>query len=392
MEESLVKEDKYYSDKDFFELRFEDFAYISKTFPGQILASYQKRFIQKKFVFDEEVSFEKTRIKGEYILRSSPSNRLQLKVVLTQDSHEIESIIIQNFNGSNPQGECVSFHNHEFLKLLDFLDKIKFIDLENKNTFRLKLGDIDTSKVLIDSEYLNILESIKNTHGADRDILLENLSNGHFTKEDLEVLSGRRKGLEEFSLNLKRESDWDEKDWQKFFNENTWIFGYGLDYQFLNILQKEAHISDIDLDSKNDVITDFLLGSSKFTVIVELKRPDTPIFTTEKNRSESWQLSHELTKAVSQILAQKAEWEIKSKMQQYDSFGKALSNITIDPKAILIIGDFKQFDGSNKNDVIKQKTFELYRRNLRNIEIITYSELYERAFYIVNQRMANLNI
>jgi len=36
--------------------------------------------------------------------------------------------------------------------------------------------------------------------------------------------------------------------------------------------------------------------------------------------------------------------------------------------------------------MIKAKTFELYRRNSRNIEILTYSELYERAYYIVNQK------
>ncbi len=34
---------------------------------------------------------------------------------------------------------------------------------------------------------------------------------------------------------------------------------------------------------------------------------------------------------------------------------------------------------------IKQKTFELYRRDSRNVEILTYDELYERAYYIVNQ-------
>jgi hypothetical protein len=33
---------------------------------------------------------------------------------------------------------------------------------------------------------------------------------------------------------------------------------------------------------------------------------------------------------------------------------------------------------------LKLDTFELFRRNSRNIEILTYDELYERADYIVN--------
>ncbi len=70
------------------------------------------------------------------------------------------------------------------------------------------------------------------------------------------------------------------------FKRNSWIFGYGLDYRFLSILQKEASVSSVDLDGKNEVKADFLLGDNNFTVIVELKRPDTSLFEKDKNRSE----------------------------------------------------------------------------------------------------------
>jgi len=51
---------------------------------------------------------------------------------------------------------------------------------------------------------------------------------------------------------------------------------------------------------------------------------------------------------------------------------------------ILIIGTSEQFSGNNKESEIKSSTFELYRRNMRNIEIILYDELLERAEFIVN--------
>ena len=185
--------------------------------------------------------------------------------------------------------------------------------------------------------------------------------------------------------------NYDEPEWQTFFKNNSWIFGYGLDYKFLSILQKEASLSNVDLDGKNEVKSDFLLADNNFTVIVELKRPDTPLFEKDKNRSESWKLSKELTYAVSQILSQKAEWELNAQTKNYDEFGNLINQTTIDPKTILIIGDTKQFSGETKTDLIKKKTFELYRRNSRNIEIITYDELLDRAKFIVNDNDESIN-
>ena len=56
-------------------------------------------------------------------------------------------------------------------------------------------------------------------------------------------------------------------------------------------------------------------------------------------------------------------------------------------KVILIVGHWREIEeceGKEKN--IKEKTFELFRRDSRNVEIITFDELYERANHIVNHR------
>src|SRR5690606_6967989 len=113
---------------------------------------------------------------------------------------------------------------------------------------------------------------------------------------------------------------------------------------------------------------------------------DTPLFETGGNRSKSWRLSKDITNSVSQILTQKAEWELKSQTEQFDSEGKLVHEKTIDPKTILIIGDTSQFKGNDRDSRIKAKTFELYRRNSRNIEIVTFDELFERASFIVNNK------
>ena len=97
-------------------------------------------------------------------------------------------------------------------------------------------------------------------------------------------------------------------------------------------------------------------------------------------------VTKQLVDAVSQILAQKASWEIEATKACYNSEGDLLNQKTCDPKCILIIGNKNQFSGNNREQDIKFRTFELFRRDSRNIEILTYDELFERANFIVNQK------
>ena len=143
---------------------------------------------------------------------------------------------------------------------------------------------------------------------------------------------------------------------------NEWIFGYGLDYRFLSILQREAHIAAEDVAGRDGSIADFLLGATNFTVLVEVKKPSTRLFDERKNRAGSWKLSAELIDLVSQILEQKASWQVKAEVNapgNFDDKGNLIKQKTIDPKSILIVGSNSQFSGTHKESAIKLRTFEL---------------------------------
>lgn len=367
-----------------------DTIYVSKLVEFENSATGEKdsrRVIRK--VFGEQESSEIVRVKGEFILRSSPTGRDQIKVVVHENDNNRIGFVLQKFGGKtgNPrEGTNFSFYDNEFHELLEFLNLVRFIDLSDTNNFKLSLSDL-REKVLVNREDKDLLDSLVHLQGDDRINFLEKMRESALTKQDLDILSGRKDGLAIFHRKLNVEKDWKEPQWQDFFSENTWIFGYGLDYRFLSILQKEAAVSDVDVDGKNTVNCDFLLGSTDFTVLVELKKPDTLLFEQGKNRSHSWRLSQHLVHAVSQILAQKAAWEIKSSQTNYDENGQSIIQKTSDPKAILIIGRKDEIKGNPRDYEIKQKTFELYRRDSRNVEILTYDELYERAYYIVNQEL-----
>lgn len=267
--------------------------------------------------------------------------------------------------------------------------------LENPESYEslVKTGGIDFFRLISTAAKENgqsiealaeLLAVLGEKTGEDRVEILNAIRGLNLSKSDLDLLSGRKDSLEVFQNELGHLSEWKEADWQSFFENNTWIFGYGLTYRFLKILQREAHLADTNVSGNHDVTGDFLLADNCFTVLVELKRPDTPLFEGESNRSGSWRLSTDLTYAVSQILEQKAVWQIKSQTPQFDQIGDLIEQKTFDPKSILIIGHSEQYGGTSQVQQIKAKTFELYRRNLKDIEVLTYDELLDRADFIVN--------
>ena len=55
--------------------------------------------------------------------------------------------------------------------------------------------------------------------------------------------------------------------------------------------------------------------------------------------------------------------------------------ITVSPKGIVVIGDLSELQNNEQ-----KRAFELFRRSLSSVDIITYDELLERAKYIIQKR------
>jgi len=192
----------------------------------------------------------------------------------------------------------------------------------------------------------------------------------------------RQKALEEFRANLgrKRGEDW----WQGFFEQNTWIFGYGLKYQILKPVQAQPRYGGQKLGGKGTEKGDFLQRTEaqvKFTVLVEIKKPDTTLLAPKLYRNAAWQLGEDLTGGVTQLQANCRRWEIEGSRTDENREGLSDEGVcTIQPKGILVIGQTAQL-----NQATKKNTFELFRRNVVNPEILTFDELFERAKFIVEQ-------
>lgn len=316
--------------------------------------------------------------------------RTMLKVVYIKDQDDIEGFeIIKVVH--NKETERIKLSKFNFAQLKAFLSFISEIDLKGITEKRLKI--IDEQE--LDSDTIRSVKTLLSKNGGAE--LVETLINeGIISSKDIVNTSFRKRGLQIFTDLKNNPNYWktyaeenglkqnsEEKVWQYFLEKNQWIFGYGLDYRYQEILQREVHLSDAELDGSNTVIGDYLLGDNFFTTFVELKKPSTPLFGSKGNRSNSWKLSNELIESVSQILEHKASGLIRLDSQQFIK-GEPVKQKAYDSKVILIIGDWKELENSVNTieKEIKKKTLELFRRDSRNVEILTFDELYERACFI----------
>lgn len=323
------------------------------------------------------------------------ASRTMMKIVYLKEEDDIEGIeIIKLISGQETQR--IKFSRFNIAQLKEFLSLISSLNLGEISQRRISLRDGATIDPSVVRSVLSNTDTSK--------VILDMINEGAVSTSDIVNSAYRKKQLQVFDELLSNSKRWqdyaveysisthsEEKVWQHFFEKNEWIFGYGLEYRFNGILQREFSTSNTQADGSGSVITDFLLGDNSFTTFVEIKKPSTPLFSSGINRSNSWKLSNDLIHSVSQVLEQKASGQIKlSSGNVYDTNGNRITQESFDSKVILIIGNWRTMQyHSEQEEMIKKKTFELYRRDSRNIKILTFDELYERAKFIVKHKAMN---
>lgn len=170
-----------------------------------------------------------------------------------------------------------------------------------------------------------------------------------------------------------------------------------MDYIFnseLDSKKLEQVTSGSDFFSKGKRIDALLKsqGAINSLCFCELKLSSDNLLKQAKSayREESWQISDDLAGAIAQVqrTVQKALIEISTKTEIKDSedFLTGENLYLYNPKAFILIGNLNEFIKEEKINEIKFSSFEMFRKNLKNIEIITYDELYQRAFYICHKK------
>ena len=276
--------------------------------------------------------------------------------------------------------DAFTFRSDEFEKLLEFLRRIEFIDLSNEEKFQIE--DISISagpKIITDATDRAIINRIKQLNRNER---LENIFRSlhhELTPSEINLLLGRKQALELFQTQLSLKA-WAEADWQDFFESQSWVFGYGLDYRIMRLFDREMVVGTGGTDNRNKPTSDFLMNFTDYSVLVEIKLPETRIFQTRRGgRSGTWRFSADFIDAVSQVLEQKAEWlSASSNAEHYDKSGERLLKArTRDVKAILVIGNKGEFsETQNVRDEILRAILSNFSEGtleiLKSLHLMSY--------------------
>lgn len=289
---------------------------------------------------------------------------------------------------------------HEnFWKLIDFVQSFKGISLP-ESVFRVVSGD---SAVLAD-----LLQN------EDRQVVLDAVQAAvgeSLTERDIGIISNRKKQLAIFKSLLtdpdffeKRRSELqkpgkrplgDEGVWQHFFEQNKWIFGYGLSMvacESLDGEKLERITTGANIFTGAGKRSDAVMRSKGFIsslIFGEIKTPSTPLLHKDTYRPpDVYQASLDLNGAVAQVqkTAEKAIRQISQDIHRIykdDGTPTDIQVSSIRPKRVVVIGNLQQLAVDGNPNPEKTSSFELYRSANHEVEIITFDELYERARFIV---------
>ena len=398
------------SDFEYFSNKKVDKVYMSKSIPTKTPFKDDNdeikeiirpiRILSKVLEGSEQHHFIKQG--KELVLRVTPGGRQQITAKFYEDTRGVMTLQIQRYtrDTGNPHQVSFTFLPDEIRKLQNFIRNIPFLPIEHE--YKHQFEDKYLEKIVLTKEQL--LHYISEQPEIIKD-LVQTLQETDINKEDIQELSHRKKQLEIFesllfqqdyfqSYKQELKTDKDETVWQRFFEANNWILGYGLNYIFNSPLEGkklEQVTKGADVFSAGKRVDLFMKtrGIVNSLCFGEIKTHATPLLKKVKDayRRECWAMSDELSGGIAQIqkTVQISVSNIRSKTEIKNKEGELTGeNLYLyHPKSFLIIGSLVQFRGEFGINEEKFSSFELFRKNIHNPEILTFDELFERAKHIL---------
>lgn len=166
------------------------------------------------------------------------------------------------------------------------------------------------------------------------------------------------------------QSNDDEGFWQITFRENAYAISQVFAVPVV-FIRESAYVGGMNIDRQNAKLVDYLfsLESSQEAVLVEIKTPATKVLGAKYRGT--YRPSAELSGALMQVLDYRRTL-IASLTSVTDGTGHRLKAFS--PRCVVVIGN----GGKELDSEQKRTSFELFRSNSKNVEIITYDELFRK--------------
>lgn len=348
-------------------------------------------------VLNSEESFAFAKVKDEVILRHKENAKSYISAKFIEDPRGIFVLSIQGYTvaSDKPHNATFSFIGEEINVLVDFINNIQSVKLNGSGP--INLTDEELAKLTITNNQAKLLIQ------DNQEVFLQVLKS-EITKEDIVSVGYRKKQLSIFEKLLSDTNYFEELKekykisseslWQRFFEKNQWIFGYGLGYVFLTGLDSkklEQVVQGFSISNHGKRVDALMKTNGMISNLcfVEIKTDKTVLLENKPYRSGCYAPSRELAGAVAQVqgTVALALESLSNKINTEDDEGNLTGEeiFNYQPKSYLVIGNLDEFRTEHGTNKDKYRSFELYRKNISNLEILTYDELYDRARFITNK-------
>ena len=345
---------------------------------------------------DQPESYEVAKEKGEILLRTTSGGKNIITAKVFEKSNRIHVLNIQQYTAAtgNPHKLGFAFIGDEITKLFNFIRDVQTMRFGSERYQRLSDEDI---------KHIELTDSQANSFFEKNPELFTSIVQSQMTKQDIIAFGYRKKQLEYFEKMLSDQNYFErignekklkkEAVWQRFFEANPWIFGYGLGYIFLSGLDDkklEQVVQGYSLNHHGKRIDAVMKtkGIISNLCFIEIKTHTTKLLEDAPYRPGCYAPTKELAGAIAQVQGSTAD-AVKSlteKIAISDTFGNPTGETLYNyqAKSFLVIGNLNEFIGDHGINEDKLRSFELLRKNTMSPEIITFDELFERAKFIVN--------
>ena len=165
-----------------------------------------------------------------------------------------------------------------------------------------------------------------------------------------------------------------ERYWQEFFRDNPFVLNMVFGYPLIKV-QDQASVGGHRFSGSGGKITDFLAKNAltNNAAIFEIKTPQQKLVNSRSVRSGVYPPTASLSAAISQTLDQKYQLQSSIKDLKHNSGTYDIESFSV--HCFLIIGTVP-----DERD--QMKSLEIFRRNSKDVEIVTFDELLEKLKHL----------
>jgi|YNPBryunderm2012_1023409.scaffolds.fasta_scaffold11791_2 hypothetical protein len=316
---------------------------------------------------------------------------------VTKLFHFLSVVLNKNLSDSSgdylviPVNKSVSGTNINRESLKKFIDLLQSNGIDTISIIIDQLIQAEKTVNISDETFANFLELIQKSNvdivsrvlnwllaseQLDQVInKLETLNAGDLQKLNTALgLNSLKNVLEIWKENKENSS---EEFWQQVFSQNSFLFAQIFAFPVV-IIKGKAYVGGKGISNTGGNIIDFLCANklTRNAALVEIKTPKTKILGSNY-RGEIYNVSEELSGSVVQI----SNYKNVLTKSYHELANWSEENFEVfDPKCVVIIG--------NISDELKKpgqrNSLELFRAGLKDVQVISYDELFDKIQILVN--------